>query len=326
MLGLDTAFLNQITREKFIPAVKNQIYNSSPLWARLWGAGRVKTMNGTQLSWRVILKKHQSVGRYTGYDTFANQPVNPVVTAYLTEGSYYAALAISGTEKRKNTGSMEKLLDAVKVQHDNALETLQEMLYTDIFGDGSLVGGRQGIIGLAAAIDSDNTYAGIDRSAAANAGWRANVDATTHALADIVDPTTTHYLPNIMRRSHMSAVHQHAPNLIVTTKDVYNKYEDIAGIQHLQFDNTMADMGFGGVKFKNVTMVFDDFCPSGYMWMINDGDWTVWVLPGANFEMPEEGWMRPANQDALVTQILFSGQLRLDSPRHQSVMTTIQTS
>ena len=326
MPGLDTTFLNTITREKFIPAVKNQMYDGSPLFNRLFAAGRVQDMTGRSLLWDVVLKKHASVGRFTGYDTFANQPINPIVQATLTEGGYYAALAISGTEKRKNTGNMEKLLDGLKVQHDNALATLKDQMYTDLFGTGAAVGGRYGITGLGAAVDNDNTYANINRSTAGNESWKANVDATAHTLANMKDPTTVHYMPSIMRSSYVSAVHDHGPDLIVMTKNGYNIYQDIVGVQNLQVNQEVADAGFGGVKFQGVTMVFDDFCTAKYIYFLSLQDWNVWVYPGANFDMPEEGWMRPPNQDAFITQIIWQGQLRLDSPWHQAVIQDAQES
>jgi hypothetical protein len=322
--GLDVTFLNNVTRTKFIPALKNVLYNQSPLFNRLFVNGRVQTFTGTALQWDVVITKHASVGRFTGYDVFANQPINPTVQAQLSEGSYYAALAISGTEKRKNTGNMEKLLDALKIQHDNAISTLKDQMYTDAFGAGGLVGGRAGLTGLDAGVNASNTYANIDRSVAANASWKANVDAVAHALANLKDPTSVDYLPSIMRTMYTNATHDHAPDIIITTKTIYNIYQDIAGINNLRFDNDVANLGFGGVQFgPGVSMLFDDFCTDKYMYFLHIADWNVFVYSGANFDMPEEGWMRPANQDAYITQILWSDQMRLDSPWHQGKMSAI---
>ena len=322
--GLDVTFLNNITRAKFIPAVKNVLYNQSPLFNRLFTKGRVQSMTGTALQWNVIIRKHAAVGRFTGYDVFANQPINPTVQAQLGEGSYYAALAISGTETRKNTGNMEKLLDAVKIQHDNAISTLKEQMYTDAYGDGSLVGNRQGLVGLSAAVSATNIYANINRATAGNAAWQANVNATAYTIANLKDPTSTSYMPSVMRALYTSCTHDHAPDLIIANKAQYNLYQDIAGVQNLRFDNEVANLGFGGVQFgPGVAIIFDDFCANATMYFLNTGDWNVFVYSGANFDMPEEGWMRPPNQDAVITQILWSGQMRLDSPWHQGVFTSI---
>lgn len=328
--GLDTAFLNNVTRAHFIPTVQNILYNQSPLWNRLFVSGRVQTFVGTALQWDVIIRKHAAVGRFTGYDVFSNQPINPTVQATLSEASYYAALAISGTEKRKNSGSMEKLLDILKVQNENATDTLKDVMYADAYSNGSPVGGKQGLYGLEVAVDDGTasgiaTYANIDRTVAANASWRANVDSTAHPAANLKDPTSTDYLPSLMRTGYTNATHAHGPDLILTTKTIYNIYQDIAGINNLRFDQEVADLGFGGVKFQNVTMAFDDFCPAHFLYELNLGDWDVWVFAGANFDMPEEGWMRPPNQDAFITQIIWSGQMRLNSPWHQMKFTQIGT-
>lgn len=328
--GLDTTFLNNVTRAHFIPTLQNILYNQSPLFNRLFVAGRVQTFVGTALQWDVVIKKHAAVGRFTGYDVFANQPINPTVQAQLPEGAYYAALAISGTEKRKNQGSMEKLLDALKVQNDNAVSTLKDVMYTDAYSDGSLVGGKQGLVGLKNAVDDGvvsgiATYANIDRTVAANASWKANVDGGAHPAANLKDPTTADYLPSLMRTGYTNSTHEHGPDIIFTTKTIYNIYQDIAGITNLRFDQEVADLGFGGVKFQNVTMAFDDFCTDKYLYELNLGDWDVWVFSGANFDMPEEGWMRPPNQDAYITQIIWQGQMRLNSPWHQQKFTQIGT-
>jgi hypothetical protein len=325
--GLDVTFLNNITRQKFIPALKNVLYNQSPLFNRLFVKGRVQNLTGTGLQWDVVIKKHAAVGRFTGYDVFANQPINPTVQATLSEGAYYAALAISGTEKRKNTGNMEKLLDAVKTQHDNAIATLKDMMYTDAYGSGALVGGRQGLIGMSAAVSASNVYANIDRSVTANASWQANVNSTSLTIANLKDPTSTQWMPSVMRNLYTSCTHDHAPDLIILNKTQYNLYQDIAGLMNLRFDNDVANLGFGGVQFgPGVTIIFDDFIPNAVSYFINISDWSVFVYPGANFDMPEEGWMRPQNQDAVITQIIWQGQMRLDSPWHQGTFTSLGAS
>jgi hypothetical protein len=52
-------------------------------------------------------------------------------------------------------------------------------------------------------------------------------------------------------------------------------------------------------------------------------DWSVFVYPGANFDLRGEGWMVAQNQDAKVAQVIWSGQMRLDSPWHQAALTAL---
>lgn len=322
MSGLDVTFLNNVTRTKFIKVLKNNLYNKSPLFANLFERGRVQDMTGTALEWGVILKKHESLGVYQGYDTFANQPINPSTIAKLFPANYYAALAISGEEERKNSGNMEKLLDMVRIQFDNAMATLRDRMYTDAYGAGTLIGGRYVLYGMEAAVADANVYANIDRSVAANSQWKANVNATAYTDANLIDPTNAGYLPGIMRTAYTDATHDHSPDLIISTKKLYNIYQNIAGINNLRFDSTKANLGFGGVEFQaGVTMVFDDFQTAKRMDFMALQDWSVFVYPSANFDLRGQGWMEAQNQDAKVAQVIWSGQMRLDSPWHQSVLT-----
>lgn len=326
-MSLDLTFLNNTTREHFIAALRNQLYEKTVVWNRLNAAGRVKTMTGRSLLWDVVSVKHASIGVYTGYDVLASQPVNPTAQASLSTANYYATLAISGEEERKNTGNKERLLDMLKVQMDNARATLQDRMSTDAFGANTTIGGKQVINGLGVIMSTTNTYANINRSTAGNSYWQANVDTTSYAYADVIDPTSTKYLPKVMRTSYLNATHDNSPDLIVTTKAIYNLYQDIAGVTNLRFNNDVANLGFGGVVFgPNVTLVFDTYQTAKYMDMLSLQAFQLFVFAGANFDLKEPGWQIPPNQDAKLAHIIWSGQLRCDTPREQARLTGIETS
>jgi len=320
-MPFDDTFLNTVSRGRFLRVVKNNLYNSSPLWHKVFEGGNAQEAAGTQLEWGVVLVKHGSVGVFDPYDTFAIQPINPVRKAILQPARYYAGLSISGSEERRNTGSEEKLLDALKLQFDNAMSTLKELLYTATYGDGTPVNGKQTLQGLRAAVNNTGTYANISRADYPN--WQANVDSTAYSTANLKDPTLSSYLPSLMRTMFTAATHDHAPSLLIGTKKIYNLYQDIVGVQNLRVDQKTAEAGFANVQFQTATFVFDDFCPAGYLYFLAPEDWGIFTYPGANFDMPPEGWQRPPTQDVKTTQILWEGQIRLDSPWHQAVLTNL---
>ena len=327
MAGLDTTFLNTVTREKFIKVLKNQVYDKMVLFNRLVAKGRVQSMTGRSLLWDVVAKKHAAVGIYTGYDTLASPPVNPIVQASLNTANYYATLAMSGEEERKNSGSMERLLDMAKIQFDNASATMRDRMSTDFYGSNATIGGRTVLNGLGLiCTNATGTYANINRATTGNEFWRSNVDATSHTFANLNDPTSTSYLPAVMRSSYTAASYDNAPDIIVTTKAVYNLYQNSASGQNLRFNNEVANLGFGGVEFgPGVTMVFDAYEAAGYMHMLSTPAFSVFVYDGANFDMKEPGWQIPDSQDAKVAHIIWSGQVRCDCPREQATVTTIAT-
>lgn len=328
MSGLSTDFLNAMTREKFLKVLKNNLYSKPALMNQLFAKGRVQEMTGRSLAWNVVGVKHSSVGVFQGYDTLANQPVNPIVGASLSTANYYATVALSLEEEKKNSGSQEKLLDMLKVQFENAQSSLKDRMSTDIYGAGTAVGGRQVLQGLGVAITgATGTYAGINRATAGNEFWRSNADATAYTLANLKDPTSTSYMPGVMRTSYTNASYDNSPDLIVTTKQLYNLYQDIAASQNLRFDNNEANLGFKGVKFgPGVTMIFDDYCTANYIYFLSLPTWSVFVFPGVNFDMKEPGWQIPTDQAAKVAQILWMGQIRCDTPRENAVMSSVGAS
>jgi hypothetical protein len=331
MSGFDATFLNNVTRTKFLPALKNQIYFKPTLMNRLSAKGRVKDMTGRGLEWAVVLKKHQSVGLFSGYDPLANQPINPTVVASLSPANYYATVAISGDEERRNSGNKEKLLDMLKIQMDNAYETMKEEMIADLYGSATSRGGKNTIVGLAAAIGTSRTYANIASTPTnANKGWEGNVDATAYTVANLKDPTSTSYLPTIMRTNYAAASNNTSPDLLVSAPSIWNLYQDIAGIQNLRFNNTKADLGFDAIAFQGMDFVFDKYstvadtaATTRCLYMLSTETLTFYVYPSTNFTMKEPGWQIPVNQDAKLCHILWSGQLVCDSPRDNAVLTSV---
>jgi hypothetical protein len=314
-----------MTRKHFVPALRNQLYDRFVLWNRLEQGGQIQTLTGTALTFNNVAVEHQAIGLLSGYDTMANQQVNPVQVASMNPAFYYATVGISTDEEVKNSGNMEKLLDILTTQMENARQSLRKLMQEDAYGDGTLRANKTPIIGLEAIMDNDNTYAGINRATAANAYWKANVDATAHTFANLIDSASTSYLPRIMRNSFTNATHDLAPNLIITTKGIYNLYQDIAG-SLLRINNEMADLGFGGAEFQGgaVKMAFDDYCVATHMYFLTLQNYNLWVYAGMNFD--SDGWKTPTDQAAKLTHFFWMGQLQCDTPRQQAVIRTIPLS
>ena len=321
-MPLDTALLDEVTRNHFEPGLVNQIYDSFVLWNRLKTLGRQETLVGPRLEWLMVSKKHESIGLISGYEETADQQIKPTTKAIIEPAMYYASVGISDEEEMKNSGSMEQLVSILKTQIDNARETLTERIAQDAYGSGAAIGGKYPIIGLGAAIDNDNTYANINRSTAGNEFWKGNVDANAHSATNLQDATHASYLPRILRASYTNATHGGSPDLGITTKAIYNLYMDIAGTKINTFKD-MADLGFGGAEFMGGAhkMAFDDYCTALAYYMLNTKDWSLHTYAGKDFN--SDGWARPTKQLARVTHFVWAGQLKCEAPRRQAALTAI---
>jgi len=325
-MALDTTLLTRTTRELFLPVLKNNIYNETPLMSILLSKGRVKEWRGRSLLWDVIAEKHSPVGYFQGYSTIPNQPANPIQQATLPNANYVATISISKEEEKLNSGNVERLLGILETQMKNAEATLRDKIATDIYGSGTLVGSMQPIVGLGAAVAiSANTYANISRSA--YTFWANGYSSSAHTAANMKDPTHASYLPSLMYTAFTTATHDGSPDYIVTTKKIFNIYMLIAQTTNLRFGNANANLGFAGVSFMDGTnLIFDDYCTANYMYFLNSNDWSFHVVPGANFDFDEDGgsmWKQPTDQLARLAHLIWMGQLRLDAPWQQYVYSSL---
>jgi len=329
--ALDTSLLTTTTRDKFLPVLKDNVYDLMPTWKILASKDRIKDYTGTGLAWDVVAKRHAPAGMFRGYSVIPNQPQNPLVPAKLVNANFVATVSISKEELLLNRGNMEKLIDILKTQMQNAEDTMSELLTQGMFSDGAAVGEFQNIQGFRSSVRDDNTYATIDRTATGNAFWKANVNATAHTKANMKDQTHASYMPNVMQASYLSASHKGSPDLIVTDKANFQLYQVIAQIYNLNIQNKEANLGFDSVAFgPGVQMIFDDYCPASYMYFLNTKDWTLFIVPEANldFDKNDDGsiWLQPTDQLAKLAHIIWMGQLRLDTPRRQAVLSSLGAS
>lgn len=316
----DSELLSTSTITKYLRTLKNNLYNKTRLLTLLEKSGRIQDASGVSTTWDIVKTRHAAKGRFKAFSTLINQQINILGQATLPPGEYYATVGFAKDELIMNKNKPEKIVDIFTTQMKNAESTLRYDIATDFYGDGSLVGGLQGVTGLQAAITTTGSYAGINRSTAGNEYWKSNVNSTGYTLAQLEDPTDAGYMPRLLDNSTLNATHDESPNVYIMDKSGYAVYKNISR-DKLRIDSgSNADLGFPGVKLDGVTITFDDFCTAGYIYGLNMNDWSMFVYPGANYDFDtEEGsiWLRPTDQLAKLAHLIWMGQFRLDAPWQQ---------
>jgi hypothetical protein len=325
---MDLTFLQKITRENFFAeALRNQILEETVLFNMLTSGGHTRTATGTALTWPITAHRASAVGVYEGADVLPNQSINPIETATLSYAQYSATVSITGKEERENSGNMEKLLDMLTIKYKNAKDTLLEQQATHAYGSATSIGGKNIIVGTAAAVAAANTYAGVDRTDAANAFFLSTIDSTGHAKADLVDSTdATHYFPTILMTAWLATSHfGKGAGLMILTPDIYTMYTTIATTLLRLNDNRVANLGFGAIKWgPDVTMVFDRYQTAYRIDVLTLDDWYLSTFPGASWDF--DGWKVPSDQDAKEGHFLWHGQLSCVEPRRQAALTNVASS
>jgi len=321
----DLTFLQMVTRDKFLPAVVDNIYDTNRVFKMM--ESRIKEASGTSLSWVTSAVRNPNVGLFGGFSLVSNQAFNPYVKLSLAVAKYYGTLSFPFDDLQMNVGNKEKLLDMAKAGMTSIRDQLTENLGLGMYSSGTATTeGLQPIIGFGAAITgSTGTYAGLDRSSSKYAFWRANSNATTYSSDDLENPTAAGYLPRVMATSFSNATHFGSPTIIITQEDVFNHYAIIAQVQNLRVtEHAKADLGFQTLGFQGATMLFDKYCPAYTMYMLNEKDWDIFVYPGANFDFVKSSngsiWLDTIDQIAQIARIVWMGQMRLNAPRQQAVL------
>jgi hypothetical protein len=194
-----------------------------------------------------------------------------------------------------------------------------------MFSSGSTVGGRTTLVGLAAIMSATNTYAGILRTTAGNEFWQAQIGSSAYTIANLKDPTSTSYLPSLMRTMITNCTLEFQPDLIVTTALIYNLYQDIAEGK-IRYDNSTADLGFESVQFSpGCKMIYDKACTTSAMYFLTLEDYFLYVYPSANFTL-DGGWVNSQTQDAKIAHLLWAGQLVCERPVQSGAYTNVAAS
>lgn len=308
------------TLKNYRKKLVDNIHKSNAIFYMLKEMGNIKEESGGErIVTPLMYGKNTTAGSYTGYDLLDTTPQTGIDSAEFNWKQYSASITISGREQRQNKGSKYKIVDLLEAKTKQAEMSLVEDLVTGIFSDGTGNSSKD-ITGLEAMVAATGTYGGINSST--YTWWTSTVDSDDEALT----------LPDM--RTNFNTVSKggkDTPTLIVTTQTLFEKYEsfltnvsttDIAGAFKTDSagEKMLGDAGFQKLGFKGVPIVWDELCPAETMYMLNLNHMKLVVHEDANFDVSD--FVKPENQDALVAQILFMGNLTCDRRASMGKLTT----
>lgn len=158
------------------------------------------------------------------------------------------------------------------------------------------------------------TYAGIERLTDAT-WWKAKQTA----LSDYISLEAMQSMYGDLTDG------EERPDIIVTTQDVWDDlWELLTPIQRATSGQRSIDYGFRMIEFNGTPVVVDAQCTAGYMYFLNSRYLNLYPLAG--YEDPKwTGFKEPLNQDMIVGQFIFKGNILCTNCRYQGKMTGITT-
>lgn len=302
--------------DAYLPGLIDLFFNSNPLWIRLASRERV-ILDGADLIRQPILYDRLNAASYSGLDTF-DITRRPTKTVMMFDWSQYMCnLTVDGRTILKTSGSGTRILDLVEAEMETARMTLADLLGADLYLDGT-GNNSKALLGLIAAVDSGTnvaSYGGINRNdgSVQATAVQGNVNTTGGTLS----------LSLVNTAMGTATIQPNRPDLLVTTQTLWNRFWERSQPAQREpagpgFDD-LARVGFTAVNFNGAAVVVDSHVASGNLWLLNSDYFKLIVHRDRDFIFT--GFQKPTNQDAMLGQILWAGQLVCTAPRLQNRMT-----
>jgi len=300
--------------------IENLMTHEALFWL-LKSKGMVNEEGGSRGIVQPIMHgENDTVRSYSGWDLLDISPQTGISAAEFDWKFLATAITISGEEEFRNQGSKTQIINLLKTKIRQAELSLELSLNEMLFGDGSGNSSKD-IQGLAAIVEEGtawSTYGGIDRDT--YDFWR-NQWATGGDF-DASSGTSIVGLAKMRTMFNNTSVGKVTPDLIITTQSITEEYEAyVEGDKYRVTSNKMADAGFRNIEFKGIPMVFDNDCPTGYMYFLNSDFMRFVVGKGRNFKSTP--FVRPQNQDAKSSLILLAANLVTSKSDVHGVITAI---
>lgn len=299
--------LDAHVQDKYIPILQDQFYYSFPLITRLMSKNKVVYDSGQQIV-QPVLYGDLNAGWYTGLDQFDITTKETTTVAKFDWCQMYVNVTLDGTTELKVEGD-EKILSIVATKMDNAQKTFSKKMEQAIFDVATEANAIECLI---AAIATSGTYGAISKTD--YTWWRGQVNSTGGAFS-----------MSMLQSAYGNCCDGNVqPDLIITTQDIYDKiWARVQPSQRGDLTNgpDLAKVGFNGISFNKATIVVDNYCPSGYIYILNTNFWKMVVHRKRNmYWTPPKV---PLDQDAWVRQLFWAGALICQAPRWNGYISSV---
>jgi hypothetical protein len=270
---------------------------------------------------------------YSGYDVLGVQPADGITMAFFNWAQAAVPISISGLEEKKNRGEA-KIIDLLESKTKQAELGLQEFFNKRLLqGAGgstittaytSAINGSTFVDPLPLTVAYDPTASvSIGSINQATNGWWQNKTASGQN-----DTTFALVLKKLRHlRNDCSKGPGGPPDLHLATQGTAELYEAALAAAHRNPSYQVADIPFDNVGFYGQPVTWDEFMPDFYdgtvtqtkgSWvMLNTKFWGLRVDKETNFAPTP--FIKPENQDARTSHILWLGAVGVSNRRKQGV-------
>jgi hypothetical protein len=342
----ETRTLNTLlvtSANKYLTKVIDNVNKANIVFYVLSQEGFKKTQDGGErIEIPLRMTKSTSGGWYENYDLLDTTPADPLTKAFYIWRQIHYSVVMSRLEQRKNSG-IGQTLDMMQALFDDAEDSLTQDINSAVFSTPSTSSPKP-IDGLLALVPEDPSSAsggragdgkigGIDQNA--ETWWRNKaIGNGGSSFVWAVDTGDTPVIPTSW--AAMEYLYENCskgggprdkrePNLGVCNQLFYRNYLGSMTPLRRFTDSKLADIGFRNIMFNDMPISWDEDCTSAtagtntYSCCYFLNKYFMHLVVDTQTDFYRTPFVRPANQDARICQILWYGNLGASSRRKQGL-------
>lgn len=298
---IDTVLNSTLTKSRKRLIMASIKSNALQAWA--FATNRVEYEDGGhEITNPLTLGRNPNVTSYEYYDNLPMVQTDEFDTVTYNWSRVAGSLVISDQEQDENQG-VAQIFKLLRAKMEVLEESIKEKFSTYLYAAGTGIDPN----GLQLLIPDDPTtgsLGGIDRSAEPQ--WRPSSYDFSGALDQTnIEEAFDDVLMDLTMKSEK-------PDIMVCGRNIMRLYRAavrdkvIFALSETKNGSRMADLGFGGVSFNNIPMVYDEDCGVDRCYMINSKFLRLHILRHVNMKMKR--LVAPWTQDALGRRIVWQGQ------------------
>jgi len=303
--------------------VADNVTKNNALLTRLREKGRYKPFTGgSTILQELSFQANSTAMYYSGAEVLDISPADVISAAQFPIKQAAVAVTINGLEMLQNSGE-EQIIDLFDARLDVAEASIENLISTGIYSDGTANNGKQitGLQAMVVANPATGVVGGIDRGT-----WSFWRNQTFDFSSDLgVSASSSNIQTGFNRLYAKTSRGSDVVDLILLDNNLWGFFmSSLQNIQRFPGSSKMAELGFVASKFMNADVVLDGGIggniPASTGYFLNSK--YIFFRPHTNRNFVPIGDERMStNQDAIVRLIGWAGNMTASGLQFQGVMT-----
>ena len=289
--------------------LSDNVHKAIPLFAWLSVKKKITEDGGATIVRPVVYSSNSTAAFYAGDDVLDTTIQDNFTAAQWQWRQGAVSISITGRIELQNMGKSQAISYA-KGYTDNALASLKEVIDQKLYS-ASQTGNN--ITPLPQIVANSGTIGDINGST--NSWWQSQV-VTSGSFA-------TRGLSDLRTAWDNVSVCMPAggPDLLISDQTSYEAYEATLVPTVRYTDVYMGDLGFSNLKYKDAVWTWDPNATSGVIFLLNSKALELVQHEKRIFSLSE--WVKPADQDLMVAQLFWAGELTTKNRRKLGKLTSV---